>query len=129
MIICVCGPTGIGKTKLSETIAEKYNAIVLNADATQIYKELDIGSAKITKEEVLAKDVNPTGALISDYIKSLGRTYVIDNKTKEWLNNKEMCQYLRPETLFGTKFESYLNQKQVKLTTKDIAGNIDWSDY
>ena len=54
---------------------------------------------------------------------------VIDNKTKEWLNNKEMCQYLRPETLFGTKFESYLNQKQVKLTTKDIAGNIDWSNY
>ena len=54
---------------------------------------------------------------------------VIDNKTKEWLNNKEMCQYLRPETLFGTKFESYLNQKQVKLTTKYIAGNIDWSNY
>lgn len=39
--------------------------------------------AKITKEEVLAKDVNPTGALISDYIKALGRTYVIDNKTKD----------------------------------------------
>ena len=52
MIICVCGPTGIGKTRLSETIAEKYNAIVVNADATQIYKELDIGSAKITKEEM-----------------------------------------------------------------------------
>ena len=52
MIICVCGPTGIGKTRLSEILAEKYNAIVLNADATQIYKELDIGSAKITKEEM-----------------------------------------------------------------------------
>ena len=52
MIICVCGPTGIGKTRLSETIAEKFDAIVLNADATQIYKELDIGSAKITKEEM-----------------------------------------------------------------------------
>ena len=52
MIICVCGPTGIGKTILSETIAEKFDAIVLNADATQIYKELDIGSAKITKEEM-----------------------------------------------------------------------------
>ena len=52
MIICVCGPTWIGKTRLSETLAEKYNAIVLNADATQIYKELDIGSAKITKEEM-----------------------------------------------------------------------------
>ena len=54
---------------------------------------------------------------------------VIDNKTKEWLNDEKMCKFLRPETLFGTKFESYLNQKQVKLTTKDIAGNIDWSDY
>lgn len=35
---------------------------------------------------------------------------VIDNKTLEWLNNSEMEKYLRPETLFGTKFESYLNQ-------------------
>lgn len=35
---------------------------------------------------------------------------VIDNKTSEWLNT-EMEKYLRPETLFGTKFESYLNQK------------------
>lgn len=36
---------------------------------------------------------------------------VIDNKVTEWLNDSEMNQYLRPETLFGTKFESYLNQK------------------
>ncbi len=36
---------------------------------------------------------------------------VIDKKVSEWINNKDMCRYLRPETLFGTKFESYLNQK------------------
>ena len=36
---------------------------------------------------------------------------VIDIKTAEWVNDKEMSKYLRPETLFGTKFESYLNQK------------------
>lgn len=36
---------------------------------------------------------------------------VIDVKVKEWANNKEMSKYLRPETLFGTKFESYLNQE------------------
>jgi predicted phage replisome organizer/uncharacterized phage protein (TIGR02220 family) len=35
---------------------------------------------------------------------------VIDVKTKEWLKDKSMNKYLRPETLFGTKFESYLNQ-------------------
>ena len=36
---------------------------------------------------------------------------VIDKKTKQWLNDEKMCKFLRPETLFGTKFESYLNQK------------------
>ena len=35
---------------------------------------------------------------------------VIDNKCQEWLSDEEMNIYLRPETLFGTKFESYLNQ-------------------
>ena len=36
---------------------------------------------------------------------------VIDIKTKQWLGDQKMEQYLRPETLFGTKFESYLNTK------------------
>lgn len=35
---------------------------------------------------------------------------VIDNKTREWMKT-DMEKYLRPETLFGSKFESYLNQK------------------
>lgn len=35
---------------------------------------------------------------------------VIDNKSSDWLHDKKMNEYLRPETLFGTKFESYLNQ-------------------
>ena len=36
---------------------------------------------------------------------------VIDVKCKKWLGDKQMQQYLRPDTLFGTKFESYLNEK------------------
>ena len=36
---------------------------------------------------------------------------VIDIKSDEWLNDSEMSKYLRPETLFGNKFEGYLNQK------------------
>ncbi len=51
MIICIVGPTGVGKTKLSESLAVKYNAIVVNADSVQIYKELNIGSAKPKEEE------------------------------------------------------------------------------
>ena len=38
---------------------------------------------------------------------------VIDIKADEWLGNKDMKKYLRPETLFGTKFESYLNQQTI----------------
>ena len=36
---------------------------------------------------------------------------VIDKKCKEWLGDEKMQKFLRPETLFGTKFEGYLNQK------------------
>lgn len=38
---------------------------------------------------------------------------VIDIKTNQWLNNQTMNQYLRPQTLFGTKFESYLNESRI----------------
>lgn len=36
---------------------------------------------------------------------------VIDNKCREWQKDVKMSKYLRPETLFGTKFESYLNER------------------
>lgn len=51
MIVAVVGPTGVGKTKLSVELAKKYNAVVVNCDAVQVYKELNIGSAKPTEEE------------------------------------------------------------------------------
>ena len=51
MIICIVGPTGVGKTKLSIELAKKYNAIIVNCDAMQVYKELNIGTAKPTLEE------------------------------------------------------------------------------
>ncbi len=51
MILCIVGPTGVGKTKLSVELAKKYNAIIVNADATQVYKEMSIGTAKITEAE------------------------------------------------------------------------------
>lgn len=35
---------------------------------------------------------------------------VIDRKSRDWLNNPDMSKYLRPETLFGSKFEGYLNE-------------------
>lgn len=50
-VIVITGPTAVGKTKLSIELAKRYNGEIINADAVQVYKELDIGSAKVTEEE------------------------------------------------------------------------------
>lgn len=50
-IIVIVGPTGVGKTKLSIELAKKINAEIINGDSVAIYKKLDIGSAKPTKQE------------------------------------------------------------------------------
>lgn len=51
MIVVITGPTGVGKTKLSVEIAKRLNAEIINADSMQVYKGLDIGTAKIKEEE------------------------------------------------------------------------------
>ena len=52
MIIVIVGPTGVGKTKLSIELAKKYDGEIINFDSVQIYKELNIGSAKVTPQEM-----------------------------------------------------------------------------
>lgn len=51
MIICIVGPTAVGKTKMSVELAKIYNGEIINADSMQIYKGLDIGTAKVRPEE------------------------------------------------------------------------------
>ena len=51
-IIVIVGPTCTGKTKLSIELAKKYNGEIINADSTQIYKDNDIATAKISPEEM-----------------------------------------------------------------------------
>ena len=45
---------------------------------------------------------------------------VVDIKVDEWIKDKKMCKYLRPETLFGNKFESYLNQEYQNEEDKEL---------
>lgn len=52
MIIAIVGPTGIGKTALSIGLAKHYNAEIINFDAMQVYEKMDVGTAKVTKEEM-----------------------------------------------------------------------------
>ena len=80
----------------------KYIVDYLNQKANTKYK------STTNKTKTLINARFKEGFTKEDFIK------VIDNKTEEWLNDEKMCKFLRPETLFGTKFESYLNQKNSK---------------
>ena len=51
-LVILAGPTAVGKTALSIKLAKKINGAVISADSMQVYKHMDIGSAKITKEEM-----------------------------------------------------------------------------
>ncbi len=51
-MVILTGPTAVGKTALSIKLAKEINGSVISADSMQVYKHMDIGSAKITKEEM-----------------------------------------------------------------------------
>lgn len=51
-IIVIAGPTAVGKTALSIELAQKFNGEIINGDSMQVYKGLDIGTAKVTREEM-----------------------------------------------------------------------------
>lgn len=88
-------------TSINNTINNNiYNQIIeyLNQKTTKNFKSTSQKTRKLIQTR-LKEDYT-----LEDFKK------VIDTKTKEWINDKTMSKYLRPETLFGNKFESYLNE-------------------
>ncbi len=51
-LVVLAGPTAVGKTRLSIALAKALDAEIISADSMQVYRHMDIGSAKITKEEM-----------------------------------------------------------------------------
>lgn len=51
-VIAIVGPTAVGKTSLSIKLAQKYNGEVISGDSMQVYRHLDVGTAKITPSEM-----------------------------------------------------------------------------
>lgn len=96
-----------------------YQEIVnyLNNSAGTNYR----ASSKKTRELIKAR-INE-GYTLEDF------KVVIEKKTRDWINDNKMKAYLRPETLFGTKFEGYLNQPEKELTTKDLTPYTDFSEF
>ena len=70
-VIIITGPTAVGKSEVGVEVARKVGGEIISADSMQIYKGMDIGSGKITKEEM--KGV--THYLLD--IKSVNETYSV----------------------------------------------------
>ena len=117
------GPTDNGtllnknNTNKKETLNKKNTKEILSSShstaAAEIvdYLNSKIGThyrATTRKTQSLIKARMNEGFTVDDFKK------VIDNKSAEWGKDSKMSKYLRPETLFGTKFESYLNQTAIK---------------
>ena len=75
-VIVICGPTASGKTALSIELAKKINGEIVSADSMQIYKDMNIGSAKVTNEEMQG-----IKHYMIDYVSPDERFSVADYKT------------------------------------------------
>ena len=97
----------------SSTTPLPYEEIVqyLNQKTNKNFKH----TSKVTQRHIRARLAE--GFTVSDF------KQVIDKKCSDWLRDQKMKEYLRPETLFGTKFESYVNSKTT--TTKQTGPYID----
>lgn len=82
-LIVIAGPTAVGKTSLSIELAKKINGEIISADSMQVYKHMDIGTAKITKEEMdgikhyLVDEFEPDEEF---------NVHVFQKKAKEYIN-------------------------------------------
>lgn len=85
-VIVIVGPTAVGKTKLSVELAKRLNGEVINADSTQVYKTLDIATAKATIEE----QENIPHHLLD--IKDLEESYTVYDFQKDVRNKIEEIQ-------------------------------------
>ena len=105
--------TQIRIDKIREDKIREDNIYIVEHSATAYTEIVDYLNQKT------GNSFKPTSKKTKDLIKSRikdGFTEndfytVIDNMSAKWGNDSKMCDYLRPETLFGTKFESYLNVK------------------
>lgn len=116
-------PNALSDNKLNALSDNKRNAL---SDNREIYTAVvDHLNAKTGKHYKSSNDTTRRyiRARLNDGFTVEDFKSVINKKTEEWLNT-DMEKYLRPETLFGTKFESYLNEKIKKKSSSYDIGKV-----
>lgn len=132
MVIAIVGPTGVGKTKLSVELAKLLNGEIINADSTQVYRDLNIGTAKIKEEE---KENIPHHLFDTKDIKDNYTVYDYQSDCRETINNL-LSNNKTPILVGGTglyikaalydyKFEeSTINETYDDLTNEEIYNKL-----
>ncbi len=94
----------ISKETTTETTTETKKTIKKIIDYLNLVADTNFKPAT-KKTQILIEARFKEGFDLDDFLS------VINKKTNQWKEDKKMCVYLRPETLFGSKFEGYLNEK------------------
>jgi tRNA dimethylallyltransferase len=132
-VIAVVGPTSTGKTRLAVDIALKYNGEVVSCDSMQIYKGMDIGTAKPTQQETLCVPhhlidiIQPNESFsVADYtvlakkaiedIHSRGKLPIVAGGTGLYFNS------LINNIQFGETHTDYNLREQLKLVAEEQGG-------
>ena len=123
-VIAIVGPTAIGKTKISIEIAKHYNLDIISADSVAVYKKLDIGSAKPTREEMdgvkhyLIDDLEPSMQYDVELFQRKARE-IIDNNNPIILAGGTGL-YVQ-SVLFDYQFEAQKRDKSFEEKYKDLS--------
>ena len=91
-VIVICGPTASGKTALSIELAKKINGEIISSDSIQIYKDMNIGTAKPTREEMQG-----IKHYLIDFVEPDKRYSVADFKKDAENAIKEIDNYLKDQ--------------------------------
>lgn len=122
-LLVIAGPTAVGKTELSIRLAKELNGEIISADSMQIYKHMDIGSAKVSEEEMdgikhyLIDVINPDIPFSVADFKEYGETAL-----KEILNKAKL-----PMIVGGTGL--YINSLTCNMTFTEAEKDDEYREY
>lgn len=139
-IIVICGPTATGKSALAVEIAQLFNGEIISADSRQIYRGLDIGSAKIQPHETggiphhLIDVVDPTDIFTAAQFQKIGHDILRDlfNRKKLPLIVGGTGMYISA-LVYETPFPEVppnlaLRQELEKMTTEQLVNRLEELD-
>jgi len=150
-LICVVGPTAVGKTAFSLELAKAFETEIINVDPVQIYKKLDIGSAKPSKKELeavkhhlvsllspdesinAAKYVKLADPIINDFLENKKKTVILSGGSNLYLKSilYGLPKGLKANEGFREELEKLTNKQlysKLEVVDKDILGKLHVND-